>query len=134
MTRLWLVCWFFLAVMGVRAQEREHAFPPDIFDTRPTALDPAHYNLILENEHVKVIRVRLGPREKSMVMELPAHVMTCLTDRSVRVLYPRGKPAEFSQKAGYTGWVDRDEYGLENLGDKPAEWILVSPSGAEKSG
>jgi hypothetical protein len=30
--------------------------------------------------------------------------------------------------------VDRDEYGLENLGDKPAEWILVIPSGAEKSG
>jgi hypothetical protein len=134
MTRLWLVCWFVVASVAVRAQERELAFPPDIFDTRPTALDPVHYRLILENDHVKVIRVRLGPHEKSMVMELPAHVMTCLTDRNVRVIHPRGKPAELSQKAGYTGWVDRDEYGLENLGDKPAEWILVIPSGAEKSG
>jgi hypothetical protein len=134
MTRLWLVCWFFLAAVDVGAQERGRVFPPDIFDTRPTALDPAHYLLILENDHVKVIRVRLGPHEKSMVMELPAHVMTCITDQHVRVIHPRGKPAERSQKAGYTGWLDRDEYGLENLADQPAEWILVIPSGAEKSG
>ena len=133
MTRLWLISWFFLAV-GVGAQEREHEFPPDIFDTRPTALDPAHFRLILENDHVKVIRVRLGPHEKSMVMEIPAHVMTCLTDQHVRISRPRGKPAERSQKAGYTGWLDRDEYGLENLADQPAEWILVIPSGAETSG
>ena len=112
MTRLWLVCWFFLAAVAVRAQERRDAFPPDIFDTRPTALDPAHYQLILENDFVKVIRVRLGPHEKSMVMEVPAHVMACITDRNVRLLYPRGKAAERSQKAGYTVWVDRDEYGL----------------------
>jgi hypothetical protein len=31
-------------------------------------------------------------------------------------------------------WVERDEYGLENLEDKPVEWILVVPNGGEKSG
>jgi hypothetical protein len=134
MKRLWLVCSMFLAAVGAQAQERGHTFPPDIFDTHPTALDPSHFHLILENDHVKVMRVQLGPHEKSMVMEIPAHVMTCLTDQHVRILHPLGKPSERAQKAGYTGWVDRDEYGLENLADKPVEWILVIPNGLEKSG
>ena len=106
--------------------------PPDIFDTRPVALDPIHFHMVLENDRVKVIRVRLGPREKSMVMEIPAHVMTCVTDQHVRVHYAHSKAAERAQKAGYTGWVERDEYGVENLDEKPVEWILVVPSG-EKS-
>jgi len=102
---------------------------PDIFDTRPVALDPVHFRMVLENDHVKVIRVRLGPREKSMVMEIPAHVMTCVTDQHVRVHYAHTKFAERAQKAGYTAWVERDEYGVENLEDKAVEWILVVPNG-----
>ena len=56
MTRLlWLVA--VLAVAPAAAQQ-ENAFPPDIFDTRPVALDPTHFRLILENDRVQVIRVR----------------------------------------------------------------------------
>jgi len=141
MTRLGLVCSLFLAVAAAQPQRRDFAqstgearFPPDIFDTRPVALDPSHFRMVLENDHVKVIRVRLGLREKSMVMEIPAHVMTCVTDHRVRVNYAHTKPVERSQKAGYTTWVERDEYGIENLEDKPVEWILVVPNGGEKSG
>lgn len=132
MNRLWLVCWLFCALAA--AQSRRLDFPPDIFDTRPVALDPSHFRMVLENDHVKVIRVRLGPHEKSMVMEIPAHVMTCVTDQRVRVNYAHTRSVERSQKAGYSGWVESDEYGLENLDDKPAEWILVVPNGHEKSG
>jgi hypothetical protein len=141
MTRLGFVCSLFLAVAAAQPQRsdfaqsrREATFPPDIFDTRPVALDPSHFRMVLENDHVKVIRVLLGPREKSIVMEIPAHVMTCVTDQRVRVNYSHTKPAERSQKAGYTVWVERDEYGLENLEDKPVEWILVVPNSGEKSG
>jgi len=130
--RLWLVCWLFCALAA--AQSRRLDFPPDIFDTRPVALDPSHFRMVLENDHVKVIRVRLGPHEKSLVMEIPAHVMTCVTDQRVRVNYAHTRSVERSQKAGYSGWVESDEYGLENLDDKPAEWILVVPNGHEKSG
>jgi hypothetical protein len=127
-----LICSLF--IVAAAAQPQRLDFPPDIFDTRSVALDPSHFRLVLENDHVKVIRVRLGPREKSMVMEIPAHVMTCVTDQRVRVNYAHTKPAERIQKAGYTGWVEREEYGLENLEDKPAEWILVVPNGHEKAG
>jgi len=133
MTRLWLVGLFFMTAAAVHAQ-RGVSFPPDIFDTHPTALDPTHFRLVLENDRVQVIRVRLGPHEKSTVMEIPAHVLACVTDRHVRVHYAHGKPAERTEKAGFTGWEERNESGFENLDDKPVEWILVVPNGAGKSG
>jgi len=131
MFRLWLVGCFFVVVAAAQTQR---IFPPDIFDTHPTALDPTHFQLVFENHRVQVIRVRLGPHEKSMVMEIPSHVLTCVTDRHVRLLYAHGKPAERADKAGYSDWIERDEYGFENLEDKPAEWILVVPNGGEKTG
>ena len=67
-------------------------------------------------------------------MEIPAHVLACVTDRHVRVHYAHAKAAERTEKAGYTGWEERDEYGFENLDDKPAEWILVVPNDSGKSG
>lgn len=110
------------------------SFPPDIFDSRPVALDPTHFQLVLENDHVQVIRVRLGPHEKSTAVDIPAHVLACVTDRHVRVLRAHGKPAERTEKAGYTGWEEHDDCAFENLDDKPAEWILVVPNGSGKSG
>jgi hypothetical protein len=125
MTRLfWLLAA--LAVAPAAAQQ-ESAFPPDIFDTRPVALDPTHFRLILENDRVQVIRVRLGPGEKTMIMDIPAHVMTCLTDQHVRIIHAHDKPAERRHKTGDSLWVDKNEYGLENLGEKLTEWILVVP-------
>jgi len=126
MARLWLVGWFLVAAAALPAQHRE--FPPDIFDTRPVALDPAHFQMVFENDQVQVIRVHLGPHEKSAVLELPSHVMICLTDQRVRLAYGHGKPAERSEKAGFSGWVERSEYSLENLEDKPADWIVVAPA------
>lgn len=127
--RLWVGCFFVAAAM---LPAQDHVFPPDIFDTHPAALDPAHFRVVLENDRVQVIRVRLGPHEKSAPVDLPAHVLACVTDRHVRVLYPRGKPAERTEKAGYTGWEERQDSAFENLDDKPAEWILVVPNGTEK--
>jgi hypothetical protein len=117
-----------------RPRSPRRQFPPDIFDTHPAALDNTHFQRVFQNERVEVIRVRLGPREKTLVMEIPAHVMTCLTNQHLRLIYAHTKPGERAQKAGFTGWIERDEYGFENLEDKPVEWILVVPRGAEKSG
>ena len=132
--RLWLAIPLFLGASIVFAQENDVGrFGPEIFDTHPIALDRAHFERIFQNDVVEVLRVRLGPHEKTAWMEIPAHVMTCISDQHVRIVYPHGKPAERAQKAGFTGWVERADYGIENLEDKPAEWILVVPRISEKS-
>jgi len=130
--RLWLVAGVFLMAAGVRAQDAQ-TFPPEFFDTHPTALDSAHFQRVFENDMVEVIRVHLGPHERTANVALPPHVMTCVSDQHVRLIYQHGKPVERVEKAGYSGWVQRDDYGIENLEDKPAEWILVVPRIVEKS-
>lgn len=127
------VCVFLLAT-SVRGQDPGHISLPEFFDTHPTALDSTHFQRVMVNDQVEVIRVHLNPHEKTMVMELPAHVMTCLTDQNVRLLRPRGKPVDRTEKAGFAGWMERDEYGLENIGDKPAEWIMIVPASSHETG
>ena len=128
--RLWLAAGVVAAALSASAQEFSSL--PEIFDTHPTALDSAHFQRVFENSLVEVIRVRLGPHEKTAPIGLPGHVMTCVSDQHVRLIYPHGKPAERAQKAGYTGWVDSNDYRIENLDDKPAEWIVVVPRAEER--
>ncbi len=129
--RLWLIASLLVTAAAVRAQDDVRALPPDFFDTHPTALDSAHFQRVFENDLVEVIRVHLGPHEKTPWLDIPAHVMTCLSDQHVRLLYPHGRPSERLEKAGHTGWIERGDYGIENLEDKPAEWILVVPRSGE---
>jgi len=131
--RLWAVAGVFLVAVAARAQDERVLSRPEFFDTHPTAIDSAHFQRVLQNDFVEVIRVHLGPHEKTAWVDIPAHVMTCVTDQHVRLIYPHGKPVERVQKAGYTGWVESADYGIENLEDKPAEWILVVPRSSEES-
>ena len=101
------------------------AFGPEIFNTDPAHLDAAHYSVVLDNEHVRVLRFRLGPHERSMIVDVPAHLLVAVTDQNVRLLYPHGKPQERQRKAGDSAWMERDAYGVENVSDKPVEWVLV---------
>ncbi len=44
---------------------------PEFFDTHPAALDSAHFERVFQNSLVEVIRVRLGPHEKTASVDLP---------------------------------------------------------------
>ena len=100
-------------------------FRPDIFNTDPAHLDAAHFSVVVDNDHVRVLRFRLGPHERSMIVELPAHVQVAVTDQNIRLLFAHGKPQARQCKAGESTWVERDAYGVENVSDKPVEWVLV---------
>ena len=124
MTRLFWLAFPALLLCQDRFAARP-AFGPEIFNTDPAHLDAVHYSVLLENDHVRVLRFRLGPHEKSMVVDVPEHLLVATTDQNVRVLYPHGKPRERQRKAGDSAWMERDAYGVENLSDKPVEWVLV---------
>jgi len=81
--------------------------------------------VILDNDRVRVLRFRLGPHEKSRVVDVPEHLQVAVTDQHVRLIHVNAKPRERQCKAGDSAWMERDEYGVENLSDKPVEWVLV---------
>jgi len=91
----------------------------------PVVVDPKHYKVEIENEKVRVLRIKYGPREKSEMHVHPAAVLVCLTDFHGRFTLPDGKTEERRGKAGETIWTPAEEHLPENLGDEPLEIVLV---------
>ena len=52
---------------------------------------PKHYKVLLENEYVKVLEVRIKPGEKEAMHTHPATVHIELVPTKVKITYPDGK-------------------------------------------
>ncbi len=87
--------------------------------------DPQHYTVEFENDRVRVIRIKYGPGEKSVMHTHGPNVAVFLTDSFVRMTLPDGTSLEVNAESGDTRWSDAEEHLPENLGDKPFELVLV---------
>ncbi len=110
--------------MATKPAQQRAAKAPD-----PVAVDPKHYTVEVENEKVRVLRIKYGPREKSQMHSHPALVSIMITDCHVRFTYPDGKSEEINAKAGAVRHFPAFEHLPENLSDKPFEVIGVELRG-----
>ncbi|HEX2714254.1 MAG TPA: TonB family protein [Candidatus Acidoferrales bacterium] len=103
-----------LAALPAAAQELER-------------IDPQHAKLELENDQVRVVRVKVGPHEKLPMHEhdLPA-VVVYLTDVRARTILPDGSTVETQRHAGDAVWSRGGvRHAAENLGDAPYEVVEI---------
>ena len=91
----------------------------------PVQVDPDHYQVVLENDQVRVLRITYGPQEKSVMHDHPSGVVVYLTDQHARFSTPDGKRQEVHGKAGEAAWHPGGKHLPENISDKPLEAILV---------
>ncbi|HWQ52124.1 MAG TPA: hypothetical protein VN442_00470 [Bryobacteraceae bacterium] len=91
----------------------------------PVSVDPDHYRVETENDQVRVLRARYGPKEKSVMHTHPASVAIFMTDARCRFTYPDGKKEDHDIKAGTTMTMPAMDHLPENLGNTPIEVILV---------
>jgi len=91
----------------------------------PVKVDSKHYSVELENDDVRVIRIRYAPGEKSQMHGHPKSVTVFLTDCQGRFTYPDGKSEEFDAKAGQTMFFDATEHLPESRSKKPFELIQI---------
>ncbi len=91
----------------------------------PVQVDAKHYTVEFENDRVRVLRVRYGPREVSVVHRHPAAVGVFLTDVHARFTFPDGKAEEQNIRAGDVVAYPAGEHLPENLSDRPLELVLV---------
>ena len=78
-----------------------------------------------ENERVRMLRVKYGPREKSVMHAHPATLAIFLTENRARFTFPGGKSEESSWTAGQIIFIPAEEHLPENLTNKPLELVLV---------
>lgn len=74
----------------------------------------------IDNPWVRVLRVKVAPREKSPAHAHPASVAVYLTDAHLRI---NGK--EVTRKAGDVAWFEADNYADESLSDQRIELIVM---------
>ncbi len=96
-----------------------------VFAQDPVKVDSKHYKVESENSQVRVLRVKYGPHEKSVMHRHPNAVAIVVTDANGKFTFPNGKTQDFSLKAGETLLTPGGLHLPENTSDQPFELILV---------
>ena len=89
-------------------------------------LDGEHYKLELENDQVRVLRLRLSAHESTKVVEQSRNaVLVFLTDQDTKMTDAAGKSQTAKHKAGEAVWAAPGSMKIENSGGAPLEIIVV---------
>jgi beta-alanine degradation protein BauB len=91
----------------------------------PTKVDSKHYKVEFENSRVRVLRVKYGPHEKSVMHRHPDAIAIFQNDGRVKFTYPGGKTEERDMKAGQAVFTPAVRHLPENLTDGDMDVILV---------
>jgi beta-alanine degradation protein BauB len=91
----------------------------------PTKVEPTHYKLDFENDHVQVVFVHYGPHERSVLHQHPQGVIVNLTDGHLRMTDAKGKVREVYSKRGEARWSPPFRHMVENLTDESYSAVYV---------
>jgi hypothetical protein len=92
----------------------------------PRAVDPAHFKVEMENNQVRVLRLRLGKGEKTqMYDERLERLLVPLTDTRLKTASAGGISKGAQYRRGEVHWLMPGTQSDENAGDGPCEMIVV---------
>ena len=91
----------------------------------PVKVDPRHYKVEFENERVRVLRIKYGPGEKSIMHSHPESIAVFLTDAHHKFSYPVGRTEDIKADAGTVQHMDAFTHLPENLSKTPFEVIAI---------
>lgn len=86
---------------------------------------PDIYKVLLENNRVRVLDVRMRPGGKSAMHSHPAYVVCALTAGKVKFTSPGGESAEIDIGVGQAMWRDPESHAVENTGNSEIHALLV---------
>jgi hypothetical protein len=95
------------------------------------AVDPKHYLVAYENDIIRVLRVRYGPGEKSVMHSHPANCAVFVTDQTFNFVVPDGTGGDESMKGGQFGCGDANVHLPTNVGTNMAEMIIFELKGRQ---
>jgi quercetin dioxygenase-like cupin family protein len=104
-------------------------FYPDT--TKPMSQDdavkvaPDSYKVLLENDQVRVLEVRIKQGAKSEMHSHPRSVAICLNDQRLKFTFPNGKSEDADLKRGQAVWLDRLSHAVENIGTEDVSSVVV---------
>jgi mannose-6-phosphate isomerase-like protein (cupin superfamily) len=91
----------------------------------PAIVDSRHYTVDFENDDVRVLRIRYGPGEKSVMHGHPKSLVVFLSDCKGRFTYADGSTEDLEVKAGQTMFTEATEHCPESLSAEPFEVLQI---------
>ena len=86
---------------------------------------PDSYKVLLENDQVRVLEVRIKQGAKSEMHSHPKSVAIVLNDQRLKFTFPNGKTEVVDLKHGQAQWLDALSHSVENAGTEDAAGVLV---------
>ena len=86
---------------------------------------PDSYKVVLENDQVRVLEVRIKQGVKVEMHSHPRSVAICLNDQGLRFTFPNGKSEETDVKRGQAVWLDGISHSVENVRNEDASSVVV---------
>ena len=99
----------------------------------PVKVDANHYKVEFENESVRVLRIKIGPGEKSIMHQHPNAVAIFQSSGKGKFTFPDGKTEERDIVAGQAIWTPATVHQPENTGTTAFEVILVELKGEKQA-
>ena len=94
---------------------------PDVLTAAASA-----YTLLLENESVRVLEIRLKPGQKAPMHNHPNnHVVYVRNAMRIKLSFPDGKEAVTDLKAGQVLWLEAGPHEAENVGTTDADNLVI---------
>jgi quercetin dioxygenase-like cupin family protein len=101
----------------------------------PASVGPKNYKVEIDNQWVRVLRLRQGPHENTPMYEEPATVEVFLTDAHQKFTGSDGRAREATHKAGDVSFSEAVKQTEQNLSEEPLEAVIVElKPGASRDG
>ncbi len=90
----------------------------------PVATNPDHYQVVFENDRVRVLEYTDRPGDRTIPHEHPDSVMHTLSSFRRR-LRSGETQRDVEMPAGLTGWLPAQQHSGENIGDTDTHVLFV---------
>jgi hypothetical protein len=88
---------------------------------------PAQMRVELDNPSMSVLRLVLGPHEKTGMHDVSARLIVWLTEAHLRDAMADGSTREYGRAAGTVEWIPAQRHAGENLSDQPIAFLAIIP-------
>ncbi len=98
----------------------------------PVTVSPQNYKVLLENEHIRVLRYEIAPGQRDAIHTHPPKAAYVVSGGSLRIFPEGGAAFDVEETDGAIAWMETiGRHYAENTGSTPVVILLVEVKSAE---
>ncbi len=98
---------------------------PEESSLDPVELDPDKFDVLLENERVRVLQAKIPPGQEHGMNWRPEHLIYPLSAYEVQDTFPSGATKTMKRGAGELLWGDEITHATENVGETAVLALII---------